>query len=379
MKTSKRGAALKKLLDICADLQRLRGLMADPELRRETRTSLRRRSRAKAKNLARDLSAYRYRGPLGQVMREFRFSADHFQVLSTLLDRHLRSEDPALEGRLLLASVYDSPFEVLSGITLLQETSPLRQSRMIVLADDEDRPQDLLEARFRLSDDALVAFREEVGGRVPEDLRLRREVEGYVHPRDFLVDLRILHNLYRLRAERVFHQDRWDRVHNIGPVPGRSITRRIDAMWRVLRRRLDATPQASLFPAARFMQQHSLSDAEMMIVVHLLFRELYEGNAYADAAELVRLVSADESELIRNRRLLLSAGRLASAEIIENEPMLEGRELTGEVHLRDWAVNELFGTAAGDEAIGSDERLDWHLYLKNLGDTRTFFRDLDAN
>jgi hypothetical protein len=378
MKTSKRGAALKKLLDICADLQRLRSLMADPELRRETRTTLRRRSRAKVQNLARDLRSYRYRGPLGQVMREFRFAADHFQVLSTLLDRHLRAEDPALEGRLLLASVYDSPFEVLSGIALLQESSPLRQSRMMVLADDEDRPDDLLEARFRLSDDALVAFREEVGGGVPEDLR-RRPLEAYAHGRDFLVDLRILHNLYKLRAERVFHQDRWNRVHNAGIVPGRGLTRRIETMWRAVRRRLDATPQANLLPAARFMQQFALSDAEMIIVVHLLFKELYEGNAYADAAELVRLVSGDELELIRNRRLLLAGGRLASAEILENEPMLEGRELTGEVHLRDWAVNELFGTAAGDETIGSDERLDWHLYLKNLGDTRAFFRDLDAN
>jgi len=29
--------------------------------------------------------------------------------------------------------------------------------------------------------------------------------------------------------------------------------------------------------------------------------------------------------------------------------------------------------------IQADERLDWHLYLKNLTDTGAFFRDLEAN
>ena len=59
--------------------------------------------------------------------------------------------------------------------------------------------------------------------------------------------------------------------------------------------------------------------------------------------------------------------------------MLEGRELTGEVYLADWAVNHLFGGFQSEEAIDPDARLDWHLYLKNLDDTGTFFRDLEAN
>lgn len=351
--------------------------MADPSLRREMRTRLRRQTRLKSATLSRDLGSYRYRGPLARVMREHRFTAQHFQILSTLLERHLRAEDPAIEGRLLLSTLFDSPFDVLAGIELLHETSPLRQSRMMTLDEDEESPDDLLVARFRLSDEALIAFREEVGGGVPEDLRRRRD-QVYAHARDFLVDLRILHNLYRTRSERLFHQDRWDRVHTTISSPGRGLTRRIEAMWRAVRRRIDASPESSRFPAVRFMQQHSLSDEELIIVVHLLFKELYEGNAYADAAEVVRLVSVDESDLIRNRRLLLPGGRLMAAEILNNEPMLEGRELTGEVHLSDWAVNYLFGAVTAEE-IDTDERLDWHLYLKNLSDTGTFFRDLEAN
>ena len=71
-------------------------------------------------------------------------------------------------------------------------------------------------------------------------------------------------------------------------------------------------------------------------------------------------------------------------EPVEDAPLLvsfepEGRELTGEVSLSDWAVNSLFGADHGSEAIDHDARLDWHLYLKNLEDTGTFFRDLEAN
>ena len=59
--------------------------------------------------------------------------------------------------------------------------------------------------------------------------------------------------------------------------------------------------------------------------------------------------------------------------------MLENRELTAEVHLSDWAVNYLFGSGSVEPTIQVDERLDWHLYLKNLEDTGAFFRDMDAN
>ena len=75
----------------------------------------------------------------------------------------------------------------------------------------------------------------------------------------------------------------------------------------------------------------------------------------------------------------MATGNLVHKEIIHLEPMLENRELTAEVHLSDWAVNYLFGNGCRETRIQADERLDWHLYLKNLEDTGTFFRDLDAN
>ena len=378
MKTRTRTTALKKLLDLCDDLHRLRHRIADPELGRDTRTRLRRQSKRKADQLARDLAGYRFRGPLGQVMREFKFTAEHFQVIATLLHRHARSEEPALEGRLILGAIFDNSFDVLSGMELLHENGPLRTSGLVVLDEDEDCPDDLLEVRFRISDEALQAFREEAAGFVPEDLR-RPSGGPYGSNRDFLIDLRILHNLYKHRSDRVFNQDRWDRMHSGPATPARGLSQRIAASWSRVRRRLELTAKTGEFPAVRLMREHGLVEEEMIIVVHLLFKELYEGNAHADAADVVRLVSASEGDLIRNRRYVMPGGPLVRADMIHLEPLLEGRPLTGEVHLQDWVVNELFGGTDAGQAIQPDERLDWHIYLQNLRDTGTFFRDLEAN
>lgn len=377
MKSSRRTLALRKLLDLCDDLQRLRARLVDVELPRDTRTRLKRQIRTKTDRLARDLAGYRFKGPLGQLLREFRLDFVHFQVLAALLHRHLRAESPAVEGRVLLAAIFESSFDVLAGMELLRENAVLRMSGLIVVDDEEHRIDDVLEAHFRLSDEALVAFRDEVAGLVIDTAS--RAAGPYASNHELLVDLRFLHNLYKHRSERVFQQDRWDRVRLGTRGAGRQITQRIDAAWARLERRIEETPDAEKLPVVRFLREHDLGRTETIVVVHLLFRELYEGNAYADAADLLRLVSEDELDLVRNRRLVLESGSLRRLEILELEPMIEGRSLTGETHLADWAVNYLFGAVSAEESIGSDDRLDWHLYLKNLEDTKTFFRDLEAN
>jgi hypothetical protein len=376
MKSRRRVVALRDLLDLCADLQRIRARLDSEELPRDLRTRLRRQVRTKSSRLAERLSDYRFQGPLGRLLRDYDLDSVHFQLLAALLQRHLRADEPALEGRRLLAAVFEDPVDILAGAALLQEGSALRSSGLIVL-DDEDLSEDVLESRFRIAEDALLAFRQEIAGLVVEDRRTRPSAYSGNH--EYLLDLRILHNLYRLRSHRLFHVDRWDRVHAAAPRSGERLQQRIDAFSQRIQRRLDATPESDRFPAVRFVREHGLDEAEVMMVIHLLFRELYEGNPYADAAELVRLVAASELDLVRCRRFVLDSGRLVTLEILENEPALESRPLTGEVHLSDWAVNFLFGANGADDSIDVDDRLDWHLYLKNLPDAQSFFRDLEAN
>ncbi|MHC4812273.1 MAG: hypothetical protein ACYTGW_09010 [Planctomycetota bacterium] len=378
MSSARRGPELQKLITLCDDLRRIRSRMMDPDLATEAKTKLRRQSKRKDQQLARSLADYRFRGPLGEVIRAFKLESEHFQVLTILLHRQMRAEDPAMEGRLILSMLFQTPFEVLARTNLLHASSPLRAAGLIRVEDHEDTSDDLLDARFRLSAQALEAFRGEVAGLVPADLRQTRRT-AYTHHRQHLIDLRVLHNLYRHRSARVFCQDRWDRLHTSPPSPARSLDRRIESLWKKIHSRLENTEDAGGFPAVQFVRKHALTESEIMIVVHLLFQELYDGNAYADVVELLRLVSAGEDELIRNRSLVNRTAPLLKQEILSIETMLEGRELTAEARLNDWVVNAVFGVAVREEAIQPDERIDWHHYLKGMNGTQGFFTDMEAN
>lgn len=227
MKSSRRGVALRKLLDTCDDLQRLRVRLAEHDLPRDTRARLARQVRSKTDRLARDLSAYRFRGPLGQLLREFRLEAVHFQVLATLLHRHLRAESPAIEGRLLLASVFDNSFDVLAGMQILHENGVLRMSGLLVVDHDSERVEYAPDSRFRLSDEALASFRDEVAGRrhrrtsrcgdrVLEQSRGARSAALPAQPLQAPLGAEV-------------QQDRWDRVYSSPASPSRQLTHRIES------------------------------------------------------------------------------------------------------------------------------------------------------
>lgn len=363
------------MLDLCDDLQRIRTRLADPQLGRDERARLRRQTQRRVDQLARNLASYQFRGPLGQRLREHRFTAQEFEVLSVLLQRTMRAEEPAMEGRLILGSIFDTSFGVLSGMHLLHEDARLRASGLVTLDDGQEETGEVLESRFRLSEDALASFRAEVEGTPGLPRRSGRDRDGYPSHREFLIDLRTLHGLYQLRSERVFGLRR-DGLPAADPRAGRPLTQRIDTAWKRVRHRLAATGKADEFPSVRFLRASGLDEVETMIVVHLLFSELYDGEAFADIAALLRLVSADEEQLLQNRRYVLPGSPLRRREILLLEPFVENRELTGEAHLADWVVNEMLDLGRAGKPIASDERLDWHLYLKSLEDSSGFFRDL---
>jgi hypothetical protein len=364
------------MLDLCDDLQRLRSRISDPEISRSERLRLRRQTRARVVQLTRNLTHYRWRGPLGRVLRQYKFTAEEFEVLCVLLHRTMRAEEHEMEGRLILGNVFETSFGVLSSMHLLHENARLRSSGLVTVASAEPEATDVLETRFRLSEEALESFRCEVEGnpRLPVPLR-RRSHDAYRTHRDLLADLRALNLLYQQRSERAFANGRWDRA----PAAGTAVatqTRQIQRGWHRVRERLGRSPAARDFPMVRLMRDQRLTDSEVVVVVHLLFRELYEGNAYTDTVELMRLCSSSEADLLRNRRLFATSSTLVQKQLIEIEPILEGRELTGEVHLTDWVVNELLGIPAAEEPIQAEERLDWHLYLRSLEDSAGFYRDM---
>ncbi len=362
---------LQRLLDLADELRALKRRIQDPGLKAETAQRLRRRSKEKLCRLATELETHRFGGPLRHLHRKL--EPEHFLMIATLLRRHLRSTQPWMEGRALLAAIFDSSFEMLKGLELLQPESILRSEDLILMETDEEEEVDLLEARFRLAPSLVEAFLEEMG------LRGRRRgarLKGYANQREYLVDLKVYHNLHLARARRVFHPDRWWRLRG-GAVKRacRALDRRIQNQGSRIHKRLAKTEEPKRFPLLRFIDEFKLSEPEVLIVLHLLFLELLEGNPYADGVQVLQLVSGSEEELLRNRELLMPFGTLRKKGILELEEMLEGRELTSEVYLGDWVLDRIFGSDAQQDPIGVDERLEFHLYLKKL-EGSNFLNDL---
>ncbi|MGE3174636.1 MAG: hypothetical protein AB7O97_18535 [Planctomycetota bacterium] len=375
MKTTPRAVQFGRMLDLCDDLQRIRSRISDPSTSREERERLRRQTQRRQTSLARQLAAYRGRGPLASMLRKHKLDAGEFEVLAVLLQRAVRAEEPEMEGRLILGSIFDTSFGVLSGLHLLHEDARLRTSGLVRVATDQPVGTDVLVTRFRLSEQALAAMREEVVGNRAHR-RKSKVLDGYRSQRELLLDLRVLHNHYRRRSELLFEPARWESLHR-GTENTSVLGRRIDELWAEIRTRILRTETAGEFPLVRLIRQHKLGDAETVIVVHLLFREIYAGEAHADVAELLRLVSTEDQSLLRARALVARDAPLVRGDILSLDPFLENRELTAEARLSDWVVNQILDQGP-QSGIPTDERVRWHSYLDGLDGSESFFRDLDS-
>lgn len=371
---------LQRLLDLCDEIRALRRRMQDGSLQTETLSRLKRRSRERLKRLAEELSTFDFRGSLKDLVADL--DPRHFLILATLLRRHLRASTPYVEGRALLCSVFDSSYELLQGLEYLLPEGLLRANGLMLVEHDEDATgdHDLLECRFRLSDAVVEGFLDELDqGRARRAARTRSRAREQVLPyrdqNEFLVDLRLLHNLYRARAKRIFSPDSWWRLRPAnGDRAQRAVERRIAAFEARIEQRLRKSPQGGLFPIQRFVAEFGLNRRELLIVLHLLFLELLEGNPYADVVALLQLVSSNEEELIENKRLFAEQSSLRRCNIVELDQMLEGRELTSECHLVNWVAERLLGEEPKRGPIDADERLNFHLYLKRLGSS-SFLQD----
>lgn len=376
MKNKPRALQFGRMLNLCDDLQRIRSRISDPDTSSDERERLRRQTERRQGRLTRELAAYRGRGPLAQQLRRHRLDASEFEVLAVLLQRAVRAEAPEMEGRLILGSIFDTSFGVLSGLHLLQEDARLRTSGLVRTADDQPATADVLETRFRLSEQAMAAMHEEVAGRrAPR--RRKQEVDGYRSQRELLLDLRVLHNHYARRSELLFEPTRWASLRT-GDEMATGISARIDALWAQIRTRILRTEHQGDFPLLKLLREFRLGDPETIVIVHLLFRELHSGEAAADVAELLQLVSASEVELLRARRLVAADSPMVRGQILVLEPYVENRNLTAEARLDDWVVNQLLDDADAAKDIRSEERLRWHEYLDRMDGSDGFFRDLDA-
>lgn len=370
---------LENVLKGYDQLRLLRRQIGEGKLAPDIIQRLRRESRKKINEISNELKGQTAAGPLFELFN--RYSLDKYQIVLVLalLRQKLNTEDPHLTGRDLIRFLFDSSFDMLRGLSYIDESSVLFSAGIIVPEAETGPGHDLLAARFRLADrvysliTSLFICR---NGLTCSETEARQK--EYKSNLDYLIDLRKLSILYRKRATKVFNYDYWD---EIGMGVSDSVTlinKQIQTLRETMGARIRNTTIGMKLHTLTFQESYHLREEEMIMLITLLFQELTEGNAYINAVDMVKLISKNEKDLIRNRRFFSKKDTLTRSNLIVLEDTVNGKDLTGEVFMPNWAVELMVtGKTGKEQGFDSDARLDFHNYLKNIDSSDDFFEELE--
>lgn len=314
-------------------------------------------------------------GSLSEVPGDQKINIDEAEFLVVLLRQYVDSATPWLTGRELLDRVSGDSFTKLGLISVLSSNSTLRTAGIVVT----ERPKnghDPLDLRFRLADPVAQFFYDPGSEEKPKAKKAARTAQPYRSNREYLLDLRALAEFCRRRAHAIFGPPDPE-----GQKPTRGDRRRIDRKIRNIARHIEqdllATPSPERLPMVGFQKELALTAEETLVVIDLLFAELFEGEPSLEVVELLQMMSRDEEDLLRRRKMfgpesvLISRGIISKREVHDDE-----REAPARMVLADWVKDRILGEDLVGRDIAPDERIDFHLYLRDLDSSARFYRDL---
>lgn len=359
---------LKRILDLSDRLGHLRRKVRDgaPEL---TSKDLNQEIRS----IAGTVVSIGLPGTLGRLEQEHRFGPQDVMVLLVLLNRRIEPGDSSLTGREILATLFPSTFGILAGASLLAPDAALRTSGAVEAVEEED---DLLETRFGLSDSVFRAVEMDVNPRAAS----ARIVRPYRNHFEHLAELARLSSLLLRRSLARFDMDPYGaRLFDEQESPAQ-LDRRVRALSRRIRERLASTPDAERFPLVALTTKLDLAEDEQLVLIALLVQECYYGNPGLEAVEVLKMISGTPEQLLRKRSILSPEGRLLKNGLVEIDNPPDEKDVTADLFLPDWVSNLLLGETkdGAPGPIGTDTRIEFHQYLKDLTDSDRFFRDLQG-
>lgn len=368
------GTIWKAILGLCDEVEDLRtrqreGIPSGPG---SVRSELRRR-RTELRNL---LEKELRTGTLSELCGQQKLRVDEAELLVVLLRQYVDPRSPWLTGRELLEHVAEDTFTRLNSINILAPTAPLRAFGIVTTERNAKGPgHDPLDTRFRLSDLAAGLFYDAPDDE-PKAEKKAREPRPYRSNREYLLDLRALAEFCRRRSHCIYGLPD---AEGRRPEPGdrRKIEKKIRTIARHIEQDLLATGERERLPMVAFQSEFALTPEESLIVVDLLFAELIEGEAALEAVELLQMVSRDEEDLLRRRRMLSHDSVLVTKGIlVQRERAEEEHDRPPRVLLADWVKDRILGDDTAGREIAPDERIDFHLYLRELDNSARFYRDL---
>ncbi len=315
-------------------------------------------------------------GLLGDLMKKHAFTQKEGMVLLMLLKRRVSSADPFLTGQRILRRLNGGSWAILRDTPLLRPDGRLRHTQVVVPRDENSDPEDLLGAEFTLS---AWAFRALTSAAASKRRRAApKPARPYRRSEEVLLDYLRVVSLLQKRANSLFEIEDWEEVAPPGEVPARHIQAQIEEQRRTMRERLDRTDRSVHLAPVRFIEHHGLSEAETLIVMALLFQELFEGEPHASAVELLKLVSRSQRDYLRNLGLFDEERRLVKEGLVAIHHAEPGRVFSADVALESWVVPAIIhGTKRGG-GFSVDAWKRFRRYLQELDDSDTFFRDLNA-
>ncbi len=380
---------MKRVLDLCDRWGGLRSKINEERNDDDPRElrPLQQRSRRMQRELALDLKAGRIPGTVGRLAARHRLGPDEVLILLTLLKRRVSQGNGAVPGREILRLLFDSSYEMLRGSALLARGGRLRASGVMV-ADREAawrEHEDVFDAGFKLSEPVFRSVCAEIGfnASLPaESLPVARAPRAYQDHKEFLLDFRRLSILHQRRANRLFRFEYWQDPEAGGDESPDLIGAEIERLGARIRESLRATPGAETFPLVTFRREHGLDEREIVIVVTLLFQEIFFGHSHHEVVELMKLVSGSERELIDNRNLLARNSRLVKREIVSIDFPLGERDLSAEASLAAWAQERMLvapATPASSAApLDARARRQFLAFLESLRGSEEFYRGLEG-
>jgi len=265
-------------------------------------------------------------------------------LLALLLHHRMRAGAEPLEGARLLGILLRAGFPRSEAMAMLGPAHALRVEGWLK-AEVPDGGFDPLDAQFLPSPRALQLF---WPGALPARNAATREEDEkeaddpatrpYRDEAEYLWDLHGWRNLCIVRADTAFEMD----ARTLRPsTRNRMHRRRARQRWLRIRRRITITEAGREFALERFMREHGLGPDHVLLIVHLMFGELLEGECAIPAVEGLRLLAETRDDILRKRATIGPDGLLRRLGILHAEGEDYAKMSVAPLALADWAVDRI--------------------------------------
>ena len=274
-------------------------------------------------------------------------------LLSLLIHRRLLGDDRMMDGGSLVGLMHFAGYRRDETLQILDPAGRLRTGGWLH-HQTHARGFDPIDTWYSTTAASLSLFWDKNPAATPPPLADGNEFSRpFLDEEEYLWDLYGWRNMCLARAEALFPAD----TPGGHPSPRfRPLRQDARAALMRMRRRLAQTKQAKSFRLEKFRHEHKLGMDHQLVLLHLLFSELVEGEPFISAIECLRVISETRHDLFRKRRLFRPNSRLRREGIVlgvehADNPKVMAADLT----LADWVTDELVSDLGGPPRLDKKE------------------------